>query len=56
MLISTHLISDVENILDDVLFLKNGKTALYESAEKLRSEKNMSVDELFRKEFACLDN
>lgn len=53
ILISTHLISDVEKILDDVLFLKNGEVALYNSADEVRREHGKSVDEVFREVFAC---
>ncbi len=53
ILISTHLIQDVENILDDVILLKDGKIILHEPADKLREERNMSIDEVFREEFRC---
>lgn len=53
ILISTHLIQDVENILDDVILLKDGKIILHEPADKLREERNMSIDEIFREEFIC---
>lgn len=53
ILISTHLIQDVENILDDVILLKDGKIILHEPADKLREERNMSIDEIFRAEFRC---
>lgn len=53
ILISTHLIQDVENILDDVILLKDGKIILHEPADKLREERNMSIDEIFREEFRC---
>ena len=53
ILISTHLIQDVENILDDVILIKEGKIIIHEPAEKLREERNMSIDEIFREEFRC---
>lgn len=53
VLISTHLISDVENVLDDVIFIKQGHLALYKSVDEIRMEENKSVDALFREVFAC---
>jgi ABC-2 type transport system ATP-binding protein len=53
VLISTHLIQDVEQILDDVIFLKEGKIVLKECANDLRSEKGVSVDTHFREVFKC---
>jgi len=53
VLISTHLISDVENVLDDVVFIKQGRLALYKSVDEIRMEENKSVDALFREVFAC---
>lgn len=53
ILISTHLISDVENILDEVIFLKDGKVQLHDSVEAIRFVKKKSVDELFREVFQC---
>lgn len=53
VIISTHLISDVEKVLDDVIFLKNGKMVLHKSVDVLRSEKGKSIDALFREVFAC---
>ena len=53
ILISTHLISDVENILDEVIFLKDGKVLLHDSVEAIRFVKKKSVDELFREVFQC---
>ena len=51
VVISTHLIADVENILDDVIFINRGKVALQSSVDEIRAEKNCSVDELFREVF-----
>jgi ABC-2 type transport system ATP-binding protein len=53
VLISTHLIQDVEQILDDIIFLKEGKVILQGSADDIRAEKNMSIDSLFREVFKC---
>jgi ABC-2 type transport system ATP-binding protein len=53
VLISTHLIQDVEQILNDIIFLKNGKVALEGDADSIRAEKNMSIDSLFREVFRC---
>ena len=53
VLISTHLIQDVEQILDDVVFLKEGKVVLQGSADDIRAEKGMSIDSLFREVFKC---
>ncbi|GHU01899.1 ABC transporter [Spirochaetia bacterium] len=52
-LISTHLIQDVEQVLDDIIFLKEGKVVLQGSAEDIRAEKGMSIDSLFREAFKC---
>ncbi len=51
VLISTHLIADIEQILDEVIFLKNGCLALHQSVEDIRNEHQKSVDELFREVF-----
>jgi ABC-2 type transport system ATP-binding protein len=53
VLISTHLIQDVEQILDDVIFLKEGKIIMRGHADDIRTEKAMSIDSLFREEFKC---
>ena len=53
LLISTHLISDIENILDHVLFLKNGQLALNASVDEVRAEYGKSVDAIFREVFKC---
>lgn len=53
LLISTHLISDIENILDDVIFIKNGKIVLNENAENIREKTGKTIDSLFREEFKC---
>ena len=51
VLISTHLISDVEQILDEVLFIRDGQLVLQKSVEDIRTEEGMSVDGLFREVF-----
>lgn len=53
VIISTHLISDVESVLDDVIFIKNGEIVVHESADNLREEKGQSIDKLFREVFKC---
>ncbi len=53
ILLSTHLISDIENLLDDVIFIKNGNVLLYASAEQVREEKGKSLDAYFREVFTC---
>lgn len=53
ILISTHLIADIENILDEVIFIKEGKIALTSSVDQIREEHGKSVDALFREVFKC---
>ncbi len=53
ILLSTHLIADVEKILDDVIFLKQGEVVLSSPVDQLREEHRMSVDALFREVFKC---
>ena len=53
LLISTHLIADVENILDEVIFLKEGRVVLQSMVEDIRMEQGKSVDGLFREVFRC---
>ncbi len=53
ILISTHLISDVEQILDDVLMIRFGCLYIHKTVDEIREEKHMSVDELFREVFRC---
>jgi len=53
ILISTHLISDIENLLDDVIFIRDGNAFLYASAEAVREEKGKSLDAYFREVFTC---
>lgn len=51
VLISTHLISDIEQVLDDVIFIQNGRITLHKSVDDIRAEHGCSVDELFREVF-----
>ncbi len=51
VIISTHLISDIEQVLDEVIFINNGNIALQKSVDEIREENNKSVDELFREVF-----
>lgn len=53
ILISTHLISDIERVLDDVILINMSTIALQSSVDEIREEKGMSVDELFREVFKC---
>ena len=53
VVISTHLISDVESVLDDVIFLKEGRVVLHRPADEIREEKGESIDQLFREVFRC---
>lgn len=56
VVISTHLISDVEKVLDEVVFIQNGKVILNETVDEIRENKGKSVDALFREVFTCLEN
>ncbi len=51
LLISTHLISDIEKILDEVIFIDNGEVVLQGNADELRNKENVSIDEIFRRKF-----
>ncbi len=53
VIISTHLISDIENILDDVIFIKNGEIVLHSSPDEIREQNGKTIDGLFREVFAC---
>ena len=53
VVISTHLISDIERILDDVVFVDKGEVVLSSSADELRAKENGSIDEIFRRMFKC---
>lgn len=56
VLISTHLISDVERVLDEFLFLHQGRVIRKGEADTVREETGKSLDELFREVFKCLPN
>lgn len=51
ILISTHLITDIERILDEVIFIKDGEIILQDDADKLRTKEQASIDEIFRRKF-----
>lgn len=53
ILISTHLISDIENILDDVIMIKEGNVVCYDSADNIRMNYEKSLDQVFREMFRC---
>jgi ABC-2 type transport system ATP-binding protein len=53
LIISTHIISDVERILDDVIFIDKGEIILTSSADELRKKESASIDEIFRRCFKC---
>ena len=53
VLISTHLISEVEKVLDEAIFIKQGELVRHSSVEEIRNTYNSSVDALFREEFKC---
>lgn len=53
VLISTHLISDIEKVLDEVVFIKEGKVTLHSSVDDIRTKEGKSVDTLFREVFKC---
>ena len=53
IIISTHLISDIERILDEVIFIDKGSIVLTSSADELRKKEQASIDEIFRRRFKC---
>jgi len=53
VIISTHLISDIERILDEVVFIDKGRVALQSNTDELRTKENASIDEIFRRMFRC---
>ena len=53
VIISTHLIADIERILDEVIFIDKGQIALTSSADELRNKEKASIDEIFRRYFKC---
>ena len=53
VIISTHLISDIERILDEVIFVDHGQVVLTSSVDELREKENDSIDGIFRRMFKC---
>lgn len=53
LLIATHLISEIETICDDVIFISKGEIVLQGNVDEIREEKEKSIDALFREEFKC---
>lgn len=53
MIISTHLIQDIESILDNVIFINNGNITLNDVADNIRKEKGKTIDQVFREDFRC---
>lgn len=53
VIISTHLISDIERILDEVIFLDKGRIILQSDTDELRKKESSSIDEIFRRQFKC---
>ena len=53
VIISTHLIADIERILDEVIFIDKGQIIVTSSADELRKKENLSIDEIFRRNFKC---
>jgi len=53
VIISTHIISDIERILDYVIFIDKGQIILTSAADELRKKENASIDEIFRRYFKC---
>ena len=53
VLISTHLIADIERILDEVIFIDKGEIILQSDTDSLRQKENGSIDEIFRRMFKC---
>lgn len=53
IIISTHLIEDIEKILDEVIFIDKGEIILHSPTDKLREKENSSIDEIFRRYFKC---
>lgn len=56
VVISTHLIADVEQVLDEVIFISQGQVVLQKSVDEIREEQGKSVDQLFREVFRCWGN
>ena len=56
ILISTHLIADVESVLDEAIFLKEGHIMLHDNVDSIREKSGVSLDEHFREVFRCWEN
>lgn len=53
LILSTHLIADIEKILDEVIFLKEGQVVMQQTVDQIREESGKSIDSLFREVFKC---
>jgi ABC-2 type transport system ATP-binding protein len=53
VIISTHLIADIEKVLDEVIFIKDGLLNMHASVDDIRSKEGKSIDSLFREVFRC---
>jgi ABC-2 type transport system ATP-binding protein len=53
VIIATHLIGDIENVLDEFVFIDNGKVVLSGNVDEIKEQKGMSIDNLFREVFKC---
>jgi len=53
VIIATHLIADIESVLDEVIFISQGTVTLHDTVDNIRQQRGKSVDELFREVFAC---
>lgn len=53
VIISTHLIADIENVLDEIIFIKEGYLQLHASVDEIREKEGKSIDSLFREVFRC---
>ena len=51
LLISTHMIADIEKILDEVIFIDEGEIVIHDSAKNLKEKENATIDEIFRRKF-----
>ena len=56
IVISTHLIADIEKVLDEAIFIREGEIVMQDSVDNIRSVHQKSVDELFREVFRCSEN
>ena len=56
VVISTHLISDIENVLDEAIFLKNGEISIFDNCDRIREQSGKSLDGVFREVFRCSVN